>query len=112
MSIQCEEFLALSGTMPQNHHRAVIFLRSVVRHRVDDPFQGRIDRTAGGHEKIDAQVNRATLVRRIAARTKKRKIVEQPWFVVSPDPGADASPLQLRENPFGDRLGPRARISA
>ncbi len=71
MSIQREKFLALSGTVPQNHHRAVIFLRGVVRQSVNDAFQRRVDRAAGRHEKIDAQMNRAALVGRIASPHRK-----------------------------------------
>src|SRR5580692_7062037 len=84
--VEREKFLALSRTVPENHHRAIIFLGRVVRQGVDNAFQGSVNGAARRNEKIDAQMNGAAFVGGTAPRAEKRRVVKQPRLVVSPEP--------------------------
>src|SRR5271155_5747530 len=76
--VQGEKFLALARAMPENHHRTIVFLGSIVGQGVDDAFQGRVYSATRRNKKIDAQMNGAALVDGTAACAEKRSIVKQP----------------------------------
>src|SRR5712664_2679490 len=93
MPVECEEFLAAAGFMPQNHDRPVVQRSRIVRDDVDHAIQRRTDRSARLDKKVHAKVNRAPFIRRIAARTEQWRSVKQSWFIVTADTNGGAGTL-------------------
>ena len=98
MPVQREKFFASSGTVAQNHNRPVIKRLRIIRERVNDSVQRRIHRTPRRNKQIDSEMNRAAFIRRIFRRAEKRRSVEQPRLVVSPDPDTQFRLAQLADD--------------
>src|SRR5712692_10479866 len=113
MPVECEEFLAAIGFMSQDDHRSIVQWSGIIRHDVDHTIQRRADWSAWLNKKVQTQVHRAPLVRRIAARTKEGRCVKQAWFIVTADGDRRASALHRVRYFLCECLSLRgARVSA
>src|SRR5712664_380803 len=95
MPVECEEFLAAAGFMPQNHDRPVVQRSRIVRYDVDHAIQRRTERSARLDKKVHAKMNRPPLIRWIAAIAEQWRSVKQSWFIVTADTNGRADTLQF-----------------